>query len=294
MPLGARMVSVAYHRVTRKRPDYPYDVGVVDATPEEFDEQMAFVARHFHAITVSELRAPTLAPNTICITFDDGYRDNYDVVVAILRRHGLRATFFVSTRFIDERRPFWWDRIAYLIKRSPRERLALAYPHDLVFDLRGNREAAVAMLCSLVKKTYGLDIERMLGELATAAGVPWDRELERRIADELVLTWDHVRGLRDAGMEVQSHTASHRVLSTMTRAEIDSDLAEARRVLEREIAMPVRALSYPCGDPIEHDPDLIEGVRAAGYQFGFAACGGVNQEGDRRTRPLHLARVTIE
>jgi peptidoglycan/xylan/chitin deacetylase (PgdA/CDA1 family) len=230
----------------------------------------------------------------MCITFDDGYRNNHDVVVPILRRHGLRATFFVSTRFIDERRPFWWDRIAYLVKRSPRERLALAYPHDLVFDLRSDREAAVTTLCALVKTTYGLDIERLLGELSTAAGVPWERELERRIADDLLLTWDQVRGLRDAGMEVQSHTATHRVLATMARAEVDADLAEARRVLEREIATPVHALSYPCGDPIEHDPDLVEGVRAAGYQFGFAACGGRNQAGDHRTRPLHLARVTIE
>jgi peptidoglycan/xylan/chitin deacetylase (PgdA/CDA1 family) len=287
---------LTYHSIGQIGTDYPFDVGVVDASAELFDRQMAYIARFFTAITTDELRAARagapLPSNPIAITFDDGYRTNLHVVVPILKRHALRAIFFIATSFVDERRPFWWDRISYLIKKSPRDELVLGYPRPLTLRLGADgRGAAIEHLLRVVKKTYGLDTERLLDELSAAAGVPWDRATEKTIADELLLTWDEVRALRAAGMDVQSHTCTHRVLSTLAPDAARRELLDSRLTLERELGTPVRAVSYPCGHSIAREPALCEAVRNAGYELGFASQGRTSSVRDWRVDPLDLHRL---
>ena len=52
-----------------------------------------------------------LPEKPVVITFDDGYRDNYENAFPLLRERGMTATFFVITDFVDEQRPLYlsWD-----------------------------------------------------------------------------------------------------------------------------------------------------------------------------------------
>lgn len=44
----------------------------------------------------------------VCLTFDDGYCDNYTIAYPILKRLGVPFTIYVTTGFIDNRLPMWW------------------------------------------------------------------------------------------------------------------------------------------------------------------------------------------
>ena len=44
----------------------------------------------------------------ICVTFDDGYRDNYTLAYPLLKRLGIPFTVYVSTGFIDNKQEMWW------------------------------------------------------------------------------------------------------------------------------------------------------------------------------------------
>src|SRR5262249_43075127 len=148
---------LTYHRVARRGDVSTLDEGVVDATPELLDAHLAFVKRWFRPIGIDDLRrhaaGRALPPNPLLITFDDGYRDTHDVALPILSRHGIRAAFFVATYYVERRLPYWWDRLAFVIKRSTRERLTLEYPERLDLE-RG--AAALRALQRIVKDRRGL------------------------------------------------------------------------------------------------------------------------------------------
>jgi peptidoglycan/xylan/chitin deacetylase (PgdA/CDA1 family) len=295
---ATRLPILTYHSIQEIGRAYPFDVGVVDASPAAFERQMEYVARFFESITADELRERrldrALPGGSIMITFDDGYRDNLHVAVPILKRHGLRATFFIATSPITERRLFWWDKISYLIKRSQRDRAILSYPRDLDLRLRPDPTPAIRVLLKIVKDTHGLDIERFLAEIGGATGVSLDRDAERALADELLLTWDEVRALRAAGMDVQSHTSTHRVLNTLSTEEARRELVESRETLERELGTPVRAISYPCGYSIDGDGRLRTEVGEAGYELGFRTVGPLSnlREGDALL--LQMRRMSVD
>ena len=44
----------------------------------------------------------------VCITFDDGYRDNHTLAYPMLKRLGVPFTVYVTTGFIDNLSPMWW------------------------------------------------------------------------------------------------------------------------------------------------------------------------------------------
>jgi peptidoglycan/xylan/chitin deacetylase (PgdA/CDA1 family) len=277
------LTVLLYHRVTDPTRLDGLDPSLVDATPQDFDTQMALARRHFSPVALGDVQDAVtggrpLPANALLVSFDDGYRDNLEVAVPILKRHGIRATFFVATGYMSERRLFWWERIAVQVRRATAPRLLLSYPAPLELELGDDtrRSAAVRRLCRTVKDHYDLDLDRFLADIDGASGVAWTEDDDRRYSQSAILDWDGVLALRDAGMDVASHTRGHRVLQTLRPDVLAGDLADSKAELERRLGQPVRAVAYPVGKRIHDHPAVREAVRAAGYDLGFVVSPGVN------------------
>lgn len=97
------------------------------------------------------------------------------------------------------------------------------------------------------------------------------------------LTWAEVRALRDAGMEIGSHTVTHGNLSALNAEAVRVELEQSRADLERELQMPVDVFAYPF---TRQHLRVRQAVQRAGYR---AALVGPRGGGDR----LELPRTTI-
>jgi len=105
-----RIVVLCYHSV---HPTHAF----ASATPEQFDEQMRWLKEHCDVISLREAldraagdRVSHSKP-TVAVTFDDGYDDNFFHALPVLTRHGIEASFYVTTGFID-RDPSVVDRMS--------------------------------------------------------------------------------------------------------------------------------------------------------------------------------------
>jgi peptidoglycan/xylan/chitin deacetylase (PgdA/CDA1 family) len=270
---------ITYHHIADNDASYPYDPNVADATPVQFRRQMETLARYSTPIGIDDLIAAIqgapLPKNPVMVTFDDGYRSCHDTALPILRAVGIRATFFIATSFVSERRLYWWDRIAAMIRRGKRKKSVMTYPHRIALDL--DRPQLVDELSDVVKNTYDLDVERFLEELSTTIDAQWTRQREADCADGLIMTWDQIRALARAGMDVESHGRHHRVLQTLDSATLQDDLIGSRRDLEAQLGRPIRALAYPVGRRISGDRHIRDAIAAAGYQIGMSNQSGVNR-----------------
>jgi peptidoglycan/xylan/chitin deacetylase (PgdA/CDA1 family) len=128
LPGDANKVPIlVYHRTCPLY--YRKEKAYANVYPKEFDRQAAYLKEHFEVVTVSEylkrVASNNLAGREICITFDDGFKDNYLYAFPILRKHGLRATFFLTTKYIGADTLFPWmplDRGAKADMLNNRER----------------------------------------------------------------------------------------------------------------------------------------------------------------------------
>ena len=294
-PVPGRVCILTYHHIAADDPNYPYDPDVADATPEQFRRQMELLARYCNPIGIDELiRAFEGAPlpkNPVMVTFDDGYRSCHDVALPILRAVGLRATFFVATSFVQERKVYWWERIAIALSHSRKARLELTYPRPVEIvraDPKSHHQ-----LTDIIKGTPGLDIDRFLDELYRAAGVEWDAATEAKHAENIVMTWDQVRDLARAGMDVESHSRRHRVLQTLDTKSLTDELSGSRADLEAQLGRPVRAIAYPVGRRIAKVPRIRQAITAAGYKIGLSNASGAMRIW-RRSDPLDISRLSTD
>lgn len=270
---------ITYHHVIEDDPHYPYDPTICDASPAQFRRQMELIARYCTPIGIDEvvrsLDGAPLPDNPVLVTFDDGYLSCHDVALPILRAVGVRATFFIATGFTTDRRLYWWERIALVVKSAKRAEATINYPLEMTVDPRDPQ--LHQKLVVLVKTTAGLDIERFLDELCTALAVDWSRDRETEYADGLIMQWDHVRALARAGMDVESHGRMHRVLTTLDDAALADELTGSRAELEAQLGRPVRAIAYPVGRRVAQVPRVRDALASAGYRIGMSNKTGVNR-----------------
>ena len=275
----SNLCILTYHHIADPGPAYPHDPDIADATAAQFRRQMETLARECTPIGLDDLlravEGAALPKNPVLVTFDDGYLSCHDVALPILRDVGIRATFFISTDHITERRLFWWERVSLLVAQATTAG-TIHYPTRI--DLAPRDGATRRRLDDTIKDTPNLDVDRFLAEVATALGVEWNADIEAAHADGLIMTWDHVRTLAREGMDVESHSRSHRVLQTLSKAELQAELVGSRADLEAQLGRPVRAIAYPVGRRLGRSAQWIrDALAGAGYQLGLTNGSGVNR-----------------
>jgi len=113
----------------------------------------------------------------------------------------------------------------------------------------------------------------------------WDNKGRATTID--LLDADALRAVASQGIEVGSHTVSHRPLTKVPEADLEEEIVGAATMLEEAGLPRPRTFSYPYG---EWSPAIAEVARAAGYEASFTVEPGVVKE---KTDPHALPRIEV-
>lgn len=262
-----------YHRVLA-RPD-PLFPEQPDA--RLFERQLRLLKRFFHVMPLSEaarrLREGGLPPRAACITFDDGYADNAQVALPLLRAHGLPACFFIATGYLDGGQ-MWNDSVIETVRHAPGSTLDLS-EHGLGRLPVGDLAARRATIATLLAHLKYLPFERRRAIAASLRG-----RVRPLAAPELMMRSAEVIALRRAGMEIGAHTVSHPILAAMSDLAARCDIAAGKRALEQLINAPVTLFAYPNGMPgQDYGARHVDMVRSLGFEAAVATHWGAARPG---------------
>ena len=288
LPRRNCLMVINYHRIGIAGAS-PFDTNVFSATPAEFDEQVAFLKKHFGIVTLAEAIAFARGETSwrgaaALLTFDDGYVDAYDTVFPILRSHGVQGSFFLPTSFIGTHRVPWWDAIAHQIFATDRKSLRLMYPKRFEFPLDSTRHGALKRMHSLYKHP-ATDPQRFLSALEQATGV----EAPAVTPERLFMNWREAAEMVAGGMAIGSHTHSHELLSRMSWAQQLEDFRRSRNILEARLGVRVDTLAMPVGSRTSFSKFTPACLEESGYRAAFSFYGGVNLA--RKTNPFNICRI---
>jgi peptidoglycan/xylan/chitin deacetylase (PgdA/CDA1 family) len=262
-------------------------------TAESLHRHLQFLKRRFQILEPEELAdASSLSTRgrRVMVSFDDGYRDLYEVAYPVLQANRVHATMFLCSGFIDGRASAWWDEIAWMLRHSELPQLP---PGPWSAESLALDEARIEHAIDVATRRYWelppAAAAQLLEELGSVSGAG-RRPASARSADWI--TWEMAREMQAAGHHIGAHTVTHPILARLAPAHQREEIAGSVERIGAELGRRPRWLAYPVGVAGTFDENTRIAAAAAGIELAFSNYGG------RVTRANFLAldvrRVSAE
>lgn len=238
---------------------------------------MGWLAQWFNVLPLDEaiarLKNGDLPQRAAAITFDDGYADNLTCAVPILKKHGLSATFFIATGFLDGGR-MWNDTLIESMRLTTLPELdATRFGlGNLSLNSMAGKRAAIDRLIPAIKHLPAAARQEAVEYVRVACGCA--------LPDNLILTTPQLRELRAAGMGIGAHTVSHPILATLDEPAARQEIIESRERLEALLGERIGLFAYPNGKlGADYTARHAAIVRSLGFDAAVATNWGVAGSG---------------
>ena len=245
-----RLWVLMYHRILPPTDErFHQEEPGMRVTPESFDMHLQELKRHFELVSLSDwVRAKeegrALPKRACAITFDDGWRDNYEYALPLLKKHQAPATLFAVAEKIGTDFQFWPNIVAALLLSGAGPQLA----ENRVLNLAGTSQTkpdaeTVAQCIRQLKARTDADIFQALDD------IQW-QSLLREPMPPALMNWDQLREMQASGLvEIGSHTCSHRRLTdALTHDELSYEIGKSKKILEENTGQPIQLFCFPNGD----------------------------------------------
>lgn len=299
---GRGVILMMHHvRPFEERPFAPNRL--LEISPGFLDEVIALVKQlGFEFIPMDDvakrLNQPKARPFAV-LTFDDGYRDNAECALPIMRRHSVPGTIFVTTAYAAGTGRLWWLELEEAIARLDRISFSVG---DEDFELpAGDARAKQAAFEAVYWRLRAGPEEVLLdtiAKLAASAGVD-SPAMTRR----LCMDWRELAAIAaEPDISIGAHTCTHPMLAKHDAATALREMLASKGEIEQALQRPVRHFAYPVGDPTSAGTRDFQLAREAGFETAVTTRPGHVFDGHRdylhalprvSVNGLHQDRMTI-
>jgi peptidoglycan/xylan/chitin deacetylase (PgdA/CDA1 family) len=266
-----QVLTVAiFHRVL-KREDPRWETALPPwtLTDDLFDQCLAFFRCHYALVTLDDVKASLegarrLPPRSLLITFDDGFADNSDYALPLLRKHGAPAAVFISSDLIGRNERLWTEDLLWAFTAGRLHQRDVACLYALLIGGAAQEEDP-RLVWEIVRR--GPELGKTQVEAALSA---LKIDLHRVKHPRQMLTRSEIATLAINGISIGAHGKTHTALTLSS--DITSELCSPRVVLDDVLALrhqrSVDALSFPHG---AYTPEIVDRALAAGYALAFTS-----------------------
>jgi peptidoglycan/xylan/chitin deacetylase (PgdA/CDA1 family) len=249
----------------------------LEVTPDFLRAMLAHLHSHdIDVVTLDELHERLTMRNFgrrfACFTFDDGYRDNRDYALPVMREFNAPFTVFVASDFAEGCGVLWWIALERVIAKADTLEVTIGgTTMQLDTTTVANKHAAFERLHDWLRAQPEYELKREIEALCTRHGVD-----PAAICADLCMSWDELKEFAaDPLVTIGAHSITHCNLAQQGEDVATFELRESRARIERAVGKDVVHLAYPYGDRIAAGPREFALARTAGYKTAVTTRPGM-------------------
>jgi peptidoglycan/xylan/chitin deacetylase (PgdA/CDA1 family) len=201
-------------------------------------------------ITMEEVRRRLVerqfARRFACFTFDDGYRDNRDFALPVMRDFDAPLTVYVASDFAEGTGRLWWIALERVVAKATVIEAGIGeVTARLDASTPAAKQAAFDRLHDWLRSLPGEhDVRREVSALCAHHGVD-----ENAISRDLCMSWDELKPFADDPLvTIGAHTVTHSNLALQAKEIAAQEMTTSRARIENALQRSVVDLAYPYGD----------------------------------------------
>jgi peptidoglycan/xylan/chitin deacetylase (PgdA/CDA1 family) len=228
-----------------------------------FEQQVTYFKKHFHIVSLKDYYEGHF-PNdklTICLTFDDGYANNFTRVLPILEKHQVPATFFI-TAIRAKGYAYLWTDFYDMLRFSVN---SLEYKGNTY--LKNNQKNFISKesghpLNQLLRHLSFGEIEDFMQETTLKTGL--------KMADfpedyHLQMTAEQIKTMAQLPLvTIGSHTFTHADVTVRPLEETIEEMRFSKKWLENTTQKEIEAFAFPYG---AYTPETVTAAKSVGYRY---------------------------
>ena len=267
-----RFYILPLHMITDKPNGFYPEISV-----RLFEKQIAYLVKNYNIISMDEIVEKVQKRKSlrrlVAITFDDGFKDNYEKAYPILKKYSVPATIFLTTGYIESRTIPWFIKLRYMFMKTNKTKLNLTINKKIIIPMKTKEEKFTASEkvmvylkdCPNDQKIYLLD--RIGMELAVN---------EFKELSDLMLTWNEIKEMSENGISFGAHTVNHPVLTKIPQHTIKEEILQSKQTIEEKIGKPVTGFAYPFGNEGQYNSYIFKILQKLQFKFALTSTMGTN------------------
>jgi peptidoglycan/xylan/chitin deacetylase (PgdA/CDA1 family) len=222
-----------------------------------------------------------------CITFDDGYRNNFEIALPVLQRLGLPATVFLATGFMGTDRVLWTTRLELAVRQASAQAQRELADWLGIAPADGNGDRFANHVAEPFKTMRPAARDAALAEAYSRLPTPAARDFQ----PFQFMSWEDVRAMESTGLVTfGAHTVNHEIVRNLDDRTLHDELATSIADVNRQCESPSRTFAYPNGRAVDFDDRAEQMLREAGCTGAVSTIEGLN---DHHVPPFALRRISV-
>jgi peptidoglycan/xylan/chitin deacetylase (PgdA/CDA1 family) len=208
-----------------------------------------------------------------CFTLDDGYRDNRDFALPVMREFGAPFTVYVASDFAEGCGRLWWIALEMVIVRASSIEVEIGGAAvRLDASTTAAKQATFDRLHDWLRRLPGEhNMQREVAALCARYGVD-----ELAICRELCMSWDELKPFAtDPLISIGAHSITHCNLAQQSEEIASQEMAVSRARIESALQRPSIHLAYPYGDKIAAGAREFALAQTAGFKTAVTTRPGM-------------------
>ena len=249
-----------------------------------FDKQLEFFSKNFNVLSMEETieifsgGGGNFKPNSLLLTFDDGYYCHYSAAYPILKKHNMQGSFFIPAKVLDKKdkllstnkihlllastdiNEIYGELYSILVKKG------FCNPEELMKKyLTMNRydDHKTVFIKTILQNLDPLELRENLVDELFKKFVDCD---EAEIAKSFYMNKEQIKQMQNDGMYIGLHGYRHDRLGNMTNSEIKEDIDKALDICNEFINPNCWVMNYPFGHA---NQNVVDYVSKKGACFGI-------------------------
>lgn len=274
--IDSPVVVLIYHRVL----DADKDPQQLCVSKENFHSHIQYLKKNFNVLSPDGFYEMLVKKNnfksrSVLITFDDGYYDNFENALPVLKSLDAGALFFVSTSNIGKDAFFFWDELELIFKivsdklktvdfefaglkiscdwSTPESKMKSF--HKIHREIKYSKEFTRRTFLKKFREACNID---------DAALISYSKDYRVMKSEEIKEISSHLLS------SVGAHTHTHSPLNVYGYNEQYSDITISKNKLEEITGRKIEYFSYPFGSCEDYDHNSLEICRELGFKLAFS------------------------